>query len=403
MTKLHSLLLATALCASCSKSKDDKASGSASAQAPEAKTVTTDKPTAPPPAAEPAKPASTVTVDPEIQRMVKDMVAKCTIDTTYMNVQCNNNEDGAIIDYAAQKKISNMFESLAEIALTDGAKDPKTFTAIVATWNTFRDPALEKQNATPAAAERVLKLYPTAAKAGNWQYAAAIPLIAGKRAELTEIISKLPPEQEAAAVQQYLMWGGAAALPDVQTIYKTATDDQVKSAATNGVGLAIGGPFSDGTASDADKATLCDWAKSVVTDASASEPAFAGAAESLDRCKGAYIDDVIAGVDARLAKGKLTFRLANNLYHTCWAEGLVGGTPNGTKDQCAKAFAVLAKGIDDKDAPVDGRTTGLSSVGFLGENDPDLKPKAKALAGKYASDKQLGQSAKSALDDLNKK
>ncbi len=400
MSKLHSILMmSVALCAACSK-KDDKAA----TPAPESKTAAKEEPKAatPTPAKEEPK-KSTVTVDPEIARMVKEIVAKCDIQVDSMYVSCNGNEPYAVINYAADKKISNAFESLAEIALTDGAKDPKVLVAVVATWNSFQDHALEKQNSTPAAAERVLELYPKAAKASSWQYAAAIPLIAGKRAELTAIVNKLPPEQQAPTITWYLDWGGIAALPDVQAFYKGAANDDVRRAAAWSVGVSLGAMYQPENVPDADKAQMCDWAKTLVKDPATPEPAFGGAAESLSRCKGAYLDDVLAAVEVRLGTGKLTDTLANSLHHMCWAEGLVGGTPNGSKEQCAKAFALVEKGLSDKDASVAGRTAGLYAVEFIGQNAPDLKAKAKALAGKFSADKDLGQAAKVALDGLNKK
>src|SRR5687768_14360676 len=102
-----------------------------------------------------AAPTGAVGIDPEIQKKVQAIVTGCSIDEKEMRVSdCKNNEDRAVINYAAEKKISNAFESLAEIALTEGAKDKKVLAAVVGTWNTFKDPELQKQNSTPAAAER---------------------------------------------------------------------------------------------------------------------------------------------------------------------------------------------------------------------------------------------------------
>lgn len=394
MTKLSSILMSVALCASACSKKDNQA------PAPNPKVSVTPTPA---PAHEAPK-ASTVTIDPEVQRLVKEIVAKCDVQPEYMQVSCNGNEAYAVIDYAAQKKLTSTFESLAEIALTDGAKDPKVLTAVLATWNTFRDVDLQKKNSTPAAAERVLKLYPLAAKASAFSYAAGIPLVAGKRAELTAVLDKLPADSnlKARSIESYLDGGGIAALPDVQNYYKTSTDDGIRSAALWSVGVALGGVLAPGQVSDADKTQMCDWVKSVVKDPAASgdSQAFAGAIESLSRCKGAYIDDALAAIASRLATMKLNERLANGLNHMCWAEAVVGGTPNGSKEQCAKAFSTLEKAMAVKDVDKSGLEAGLFAAEYLGKNSPDLKSKAKALIGKFASNKDVGKTAKDSLGRL---
>jgi hypothetical protein len=398
MTKFSAIALALAVSASCSK-KDNK---DAPAPAP--------TPAAPTPA--PAKPAPTpepkasaVKVDPEIARLVKEIVAKCEIQPDTMYVSCNGNEAYAVVEYAAKNKLSNTYESLAEIALTDGAKDPKVRAAVVGTWNTFRDRDLQKQNSTPAAADRVLALYPQAIN-DSFAYAAGIPLIAGKRAELTAVLDKLPLSTlKTRSIEYYLDWGGIAALPDVQHFYETATDDKVRASAARSVGFAFGGLLSPHPIADADKTKLCDWAKSIATDAKTetTSKTLGAALDALGKCSGTYIDDALAVIQTRLAAAKLNETLADSLHHTCWAEGIVGGTPNGTKEQCAKAFGILEKALGDKTIDKSALQSGIFTAEFLGKNSPDLKPKAVALVSRFASNKDVAPVVKDTLARLQKK
>jgi hypothetical protein len=290
------------------------------------------------------------------------------------------------------------FESLAEIAVT--AKDPKVKAAVIGTWNTFSDRALEQGNATAAAASRVLALYPQVpGDADRFAYAAPIPLIAGQRAQLTAVLSKLPASRlKDASIQWYLDAGGTAALPDVQAFYTGATTDGQRAAALWSVGIAVYNQVAD-----ADKAAMCDWTKAVAADPATTTSALASATSSLGRCKGAYIDGARAALAGRIAKEHVTETTANALQHMCWSEGVVGGAVNATPAQCAQTLAILDKAVSDKDAAAPAVRQALWVVEMIGKYGDGQREPAKALLTRFKNnaDKAVADQAVSSLKALS--
>jgi hypothetical protein len=345
-----------------------------------------------------AQASGPVTVDPEVLKRIKDIVANCTVDEASLSVSsCKGDQEYAPLNYAAEKKIGNFFESIGEIALTDGAKDKKIFAAVVSTWNTFSDQELQKKNSTPAAADRVIKLVDLVPDdVDRFGYAAAVALLAGQRERLTAALAKKKPGSRfrASMYNWYLDYGGVAALPDVQAFFAKATTDDERYSAAWSVGVAN---YGTRKVADADKAKMCDWAKSLLDD---THPrAFDGAAASLGRCKGPYIDADLTAVEARIAKGKITESLANALKDTCWRESMA---VNGTKDQCARALGILEKALGDKDAPAGGVRQGLWAASVIGKYGDGQAPKAKQILAKFTGnkDKTIADAAKNGLKDL---
>ena len=362
--------------------------------------------------AEPAPAASTIKVDPEIQKRVADIVTNCKVNVESWSVwECKGEEKDAIFKYIWDKKPDNAFESLTEIAVTEGAKDQKYLLAVVDTWPGFRDRDFTKKLSTPAAADRVLKLLPMLPPKADFN-GAFIPLVAGKRAELTAVLAKLPADSKAksAAIRDYLDWGGMEAFPDVQAFYKNATTDDERRAATSSVGHAIGGNIAASMGiqkwvTDADKPALCDWVKGIALDPATPEAAYFGAGDSLSRCKGTYIDDALNAIDARLKAEKLTSTNANLLQHMCWGEGLVGGSLNGTPAQCERAFNLLAANVTDKTLEGERLRVPLYIIGSMAEDTPALKKKAIAVLSKFTGhkDKDISDTAKERIAELKKK
>jgi hypothetical protein len=377
-TRLVASSLVAVLAIACgSKDKQDKETPKA-----DPPKTTEPKPAAKPEAPKPA--ASSIAIDPEIAKRVNDIVTNCKVDEkTFYIADCKGDEEYAITNYAASKEVVGVYESLAEMALTTGAKDKKVFGAIVATWNVFNNRALQAKASTPAAAERVLKLYPLVPSSiDRFGYAAAIPLAAGKREELVAMLGKLPDGPlKARSVLYMLDYGGVAALPDVQAIAKSTTDDAARFNATWAVGVAL-----RPSVTDADRTKMCDWVKEVASDPAANPRLAAGALDSLGRCSGPYIDAALTAIEARVAANKLTEPTANALHHMCWAEGMVGGTPNGTPEQCTRVMQILEKGVKDKDIPADGARMGTMAIEFVSKNAGQVA-KGKALLGQLSSSK----------------
>jgi hypothetical protein len=359
----------------------------------------------------PATPAmATIKVDPEIEKRIKDIVTNCKVDFDSSQIyDCKAKEEDEVFKYIFEKKPDNGFESLTEIAVTQGAKDNKYVVAVVKTWPGFRDRELTKKLSTAAAADRIIKMIPMLPPKGRGFGGLSIPLIAGKRAELTAALTKLPPESQVkhSAIRDYLDWGGIAALPDVQAFYKAATTEDERSAATSAVDAAMLSPMQASMGmqkeiSAADKTAMCDWVKSIAADPAAPPGGFSGALESLAACKDAYIDDALNAIEARIKTEKLTDTTTDKLHHMCWAEGMVGGSPNGTPAQCERAFSILAAAVVDKDLKPGVVRQGLWVVEMLAENAPDLKKKAKPLLSKFtgAKDKEVKDQAKESLGKL---
>lgn len=342
-----------------------------------------------------------VKIDPEIAKRVKAVVDNCTFDMDNKRFSdCKNNESDEIFQYALKNKSTTIFESMAEIALTDGAKDPKYLIAVSESWPQFSDRDIQKGASTPAASERVIKLF-SVVNPGSERFsnAAAIPLLAGKRADLTAALIKLGDDRaelRRASFQQYLKFVGAEGLADLQAYYKSAKTDDDKIAAVGAVGYGIK------DVPDADKAKLCDWAKEVAADTSLTPFALRGALDSLSRCGGAYIDAALTDIEASIKDKKLNRHTSEMLYHMCWAEGVVGGTVNGTKEQCAKAYTILENGFNDKDAPPAEMSGSLFAIEMLGKGEAGNMPKAKALLTKLSSnkDKNVADAAKGELKNL---
>jgi hypothetical protein len=297
-------------------------------------------------------------------------------------------------------KATGLFESLAEIAVTDGAKDPNVLVAVVETWPGFSDHEFEKKASTPAAAERVIKLYDKVYPSSyRWANAARVPLYAGKHAELAAALAKLGDDRAElrhSAYNSFVKFGGIDALADVQNLFTTSKDDGDKVAALQSVGLAA----KEHVLADADEAKACDWVKGVAADPAISDAALGGALDSLSRCGGAYIDAGLAAIEANIKAKHLSTTTTDALHHMCWAEGMVGGTNNGSDEQCAKAFALLEAGVNDKEQQSGAISAAVFTAEMLGKNSPALKPKAKALLAKLSSNKDAAQTAKDSLARL---
>ncbi|MEO8701922.1 MAG: hypothetical protein ABI867_17895 [Kofleriaceae bacterium] len=348
-------------------------------------------------------------IDPEIARRVKAVVENCKIEVpTWQIWDCKGDVRDQIVSYAVKDKVVGVYEMLAEMALTDGAKDKRLLVAIADSWPHFRDRAFQIQASTPAAAERVIALYARATGSERFPEA-AVPLAAGKHAELSAALGKLPASSKLrhAAISAYLDWGGSTRLSDVQTFYAKASDDGERYAAAWAVGNAIGDNLDRAMGkpelAGADKTKLCDWVKGIATDAAATTGAVAGAVASLGRCQGAYIDDALTALEGQLANGKLTADLTTALHHMCWGGVVTGGTINGTKAQCARAFDLLATGVAGKDVPPGVLRTALWTAGALAQNEPGLGARTKQLLAKFTghADKDVADQARDGIKEIH--
>ncbi len=378
-----------------------------------------------PPVAEKAPDAEpAVAINPEVKQLIADLAANCTIDADNVRAEsCKNGEDQKIFPYVQEKQPADYYVSVAEIALTDGAKDKNVLGAALvaianAGWGTGKD--WVAKNATPAAGQRFVSLVGVLTDAQGFslgQMVAAIPLMAGMEADLSAALKKSPAKSlRNSVLNYYVMFGGTAVLPALDAIAKdTAEDVEARAAAVWAPGVALATPFNSGAASfaiaDADKPQLCDMAKAYVADPT---PRVAGsAAATLGRCKGTYIDEALAALEKRAETEAVDEGLTGAIKNQCWAESSVDPV-NGTLEQCTRALAILEKIVSRTDlqpAQIQTSLWAISTVAKYGcgpgyGSGPGLSPEcvahAKELIGKFASnaDPGLAAEAKRMADEL---
>jgi hypothetical protein len=382
------VLAAAGLAAGCSKPSSDSAAPPASAAA-----VT------PPPASAAPPPAPAIQVDPEVARLLKAVVAGCTVNVDDGSTSdCKNNEMDALSSYAKDKKPEGFFASLAELAMTDGASDPKTFGAAVAAIKSTGYAGgydWMKANAK-LAASRFLDLEEKVKDSQAFSFGsmgAAIPLLGGKKKELLAMLDKRKPGSElrSGIVTSMVDWGGVDVLPDLDAFMKKTTEGSEKYAATWSVGVAmwvdpLGGTGGSPPPSDADKAKMCDWAKGYLTDPDAQ--AVHGAMASLGRCKGAYIDAALDAFDAAWKPGTFNDAMEDELKTQCWSEGFIGFPSNGTAQQCDRDLTILDKISKDATLSANDRGNVVFTTWVVGQVSPaPQKVKAKAIITRFLADK----------------
>jgi hypothetical protein len=370
--------------------------------------------------AAPAEPP--VAVNPDVKKLVDDVVANCKIEADSGSVSdCKNNELDAPFKFVSDKAPEDFYVSIAEIVVTDGAKDKNRYVAALAVANGAGSGTGKEwlqKNATPAAAKRYLKIVDAASdNVGSLigGIGAAIPIYAGMQKDLDAILAKKPAGSlKTDLLDYYVTYGGTAALASLDAMLKTATDPGDRSAMVWAAGVALAQPWNSAGATfslaDADKAKVCDWAKGYLEDAM---PRVAdSAASSLGRCGGAYIDNALDALGKRSEKEKVDDGLTGALKDQCWAESSINPV-NGSIDQCKKDLGILEKMSARADLDTEGlRSTlwALSTVGKYGcgkgygstVRNADCVKHAKDVISKFTSskDKSIADGIKDMTKDM---
>jgi hypothetical protein len=351
-----------------------------------------------------AKPPVAFKADPEVVKLIKAVAAGCEVPEDAWISKCTGGETDALGKYVNEKKPEAFYGTAADLALNDGAKDKKLWGAAINAFNQIpNDRDFLKKNATPETAALVAKLFPLVKSEASMftTSATAMMLLAGKRSDLTAMLNgkDVSDDVKSKAWLYYATYGGVDAIDDLRAATKS-DNASVRYNAAWSPGVAIPGNISKALGSssgpsDADKAKLCDFAKELI--ASDDDKVVSGAADSLGRCGGAYIDAAIEGLSKKIAGPKVPEGIINGIYHQCWAEGLVGGAPNGTKEQCDKALDLLTKITEIKDVDTGTLSTTLWALGYVGKNggDDTLK-KSKTVLAKFKThkDKSVADNAK---------
>jgi hypothetical protein len=412
--KRFGIWMAVAAMAACGKKAADKpAPKMANGKVPVASSAAASQ-------AAPAEPP--VAVNPDVKKMVDDVVANCKVDADSGSVgDCKNGELDAPGKYVTDKTPADFYVSIAEIVVTDGAKDKSKMVAALAVansvgWGPGKD-WLQK-NATPAAAKRYLKIVDTAPDSVASMiggFGAAIPIYGGMQKDLDALLAKKPAGSlKTDILNYYVTYAGVAALPSLDAMLKASTDEGDRSAAVWSAGVALAQPWNSAGAtfspSDADKPKICDWAKGYLADAM--PRVSSSAASSMGRCGGAYIDAALDALGKRAEKDKVDDGLTGALKDQCWAESSINPV-NGTVDQCKKDLSILEKMSARADLDTEGlRSTlwAMSTVGKYGcgkgygstVRDAGCVKQAKEALSKFSSNKEksIADAVKDDLKDL---
>lgn len=402
------LLAVVTVCGACSEpaptasTSSAKPSASASVHAAvSVKTSSAPKVEAPAP--------KTIELDPEVQKLVKAAAEKCKVSDYDESVSdCPAEEMEAIGKYAKEKKPKNFHITLAEIALTDGAKDKKLYAvAVNALGNYVESGGREwtKAAATPEVVERTLKIITAAPENyGDYlNYAAKLGWAAGKFDETVAALKASKAKVRRGGYSSVLALGGIAGLPTVQALAKdTALKPEERAGAVRSVNAAVDpGWFGEvPVMADPDKSKVCDWAKELINDET-KEVADA-AADALSVCGSPYIDAALVGLTTRVEKEPASNSLIASVFHQCWGQAVVGRKPNGNMEQCKKAIELVDK-LSKKDPLQAGDASWISIVaGGIGKDCEDCKPKAKEILGRFKDHKEkyVADAAKKELDKL---
>ncbi|MBI4951858.1 MAG: hypothetical protein HY908_07470 [Myxococcales bacterium] len=336
-------------------------------------------------------PVAVAGVDPAIEERVRAIAASCVVGEADGEVRdCPGDERGALVKHLRAARPTTFVATLAALARGPGASDTKLYAASLGLMGDLAE-AVDRDwlraNATRPAAEGVLELVASAPDGFAYHFgraAAAVPLLAGLHAELAAVLDRRPAGTlENHVYELFLVYGGVAALRELQAVVKSSSVTSARQAAVWAVGVAnYDGPIGIvSKPAPADKAQMCDWAKSLLNDA---EPRVAyAAAAALGRCRGPYIDAALAALEVRAAQQKLDEPLGHAVRAQCWTEGVVGGAVNGTAPQCQKALGIVAQALGRKDLPPGDLRAAMWVVGSIGEG-PGQAPAAKALLGKFA-------------------
>lgn len=402
-----SLLAVMSLCGGCSEpaatassSAKPAVSGTASA-AVSVKTSAAPKVEAPQPKA--------IELDPEVQKLVKAAVEKCKVSDYDESVSdCPADEMEAIGKYAKEKKPKNFHLTLAEMALTDGAKDKKVYAVAVNALGNYVESGgrdWTKAAATPEVVERTLKILSGAPeKYGDYvNYAAKLGWAAGKFDETVAALKASKAKVRRGGFSSILALGGIAGLPTAQALVKDTTlKPEERAGAVRAVNAAVDpGWFGEvPVMAEPDKAKVCDWAKELINDETL-EVANA-AADALSVCGSAYIDAALVGLAARVEKEPASNALIGSVFHQCWGQAVVGRKPNGNMEQCKKAIELVDK-LSKKDPLQASDANWINIVaGGIGKDCEECKPKAKEILGRFKDHKEkyVADSAKKELEKL---
>lgn len=400
------LLAVVSICGACSEPAPAASTSAKPSAAASGSVAVSVKTSAAPKVEAPAPKA--IELDPEVQKLVKAAAEKCKVSDYDERVENCDAEMEAIGKYAKEKKPKNFHLTLAETALTDGAKDKKVYAvALNALGNYVESGGREwlKAGATPEVVERTLKILTGAPQNfGDYLYGAAkLGWASGKFEETVAALKASKAKVRRSAFSSIMGVGGIAGLPTVQALVKdTALKPDERAGALRSVNGAVDpGIFGDNPVlPEADKTKACDWAKELINDET-KEIADA-AADALSVCGSSYIDAALVGLATRVEKEPASNSLIGSVFHQCWGQAVVGRKPNGNMEQCKKAIELVDK-LSKKDPLQAGDANWINIVaGGIGRDCEECKPKAKEILGRFKDHKEkyVADSAKKELDKL---
>lgn len=357
-----SLVATIGLSAACDKKKGD-GEKAAAGQGAAAKKAT--------PAAPAEKP------DPAIFSAFEAVSSKCEVDLRYSSIKkCPAEEDKQL----GKLLKADPAKALKTLSLLMEKGDKKARSLGCGLFYTHLKGAMAPISKNPASlsvatAKRLIKVlestteYPAFYCARTVVHAASIK---GLQDDLYPVLEKhaIKPVRTGDGYPYLMTYGRMKAFPKIKEIAKGDKPLMIRAA--------LRAPRNMYRATDAEKAEYCAWGKSFLTHEDIFVVQEAG--RLMVRCKGEYIDALMAEAEKRLAAKEFKRPLLFVLRNICFS--FIGNKGAGTEKQCEANFAFLKKVADDKSVEASVRGLSLWSIYYQRRDAKSLK-----LMRKYKSHK----------------
>jgi hypothetical protein len=315
-------------------------------------------------------------VDAKLLNSIKEIATTCQIDVRRSMVVCEHTKLDVLVEQIAQGARSQS-KSLPTVAFALAQADEKLMTVAAEFLNlAFRVPIAEKDR-TPTSKTTALSLINTVAKLPANQALHAAPTAvyaafeAGTENELYAAVDKHPYQRLASQAYRYLMAaGGMRAWSKVQQLVKSDQLDRVTA------GLDAPSLMREKTPEQ--RAQICDWYKSLVTDP---RPTVVTRASGyLMVCGPTYIEQLLVADEALIAESASTRFALGHYSQMC--QGVVAAS-GPTPEQCARFRKLLTAIVTEHRFDA---STRAEAITLLAANFTDKE--MLAFLKKYVTDKQ---------------
>lgn len=351
MTRIFLILSSCALATGVACDKKERDDPAATSLAPD----TNDENTGATKEVEPAKDAPAELND-ALMADIKKVASACEIDVKYHNVKCTGDEYKALRSSFTKKTYDRVevIDTMAT-ALTDS--DPKVQSvAANMTYSVISGfPDAKIGDVPTGSARRMLetfgKLDDPAQRA--MAYTVYVGTLAGLNDEVYTAIEKHPrPSINPYAFEHVMKYGRLTAFPKIQELAKSE-DEKTMRVAFNSV-------LNMNKMSDEEKNEVCPWAKGYLS--SEKDAQFLGAGRVMLRCRGEYINDLLAEGEKRNKENKFTRDYTMVYRDICFSmvKGLIDEA--GVQAQCERNYKLLEDVTNNEET--DSTARGLALFGI---------------------------------------